>query len=43
MLINFFIQIVTATAQRYLKKQQEKELAAMNNKLKAAGTSNDID
>lgn len=43
MLINFFIQIVTATAQRYLKKQQEKELAAINHKLTAAGTSNDTD
>ncbi|KAK1380047.1 Vacuole membrane protein KMS1 [Heracleum sosnowskyi] len=43
MLINFFIQIVTATAQRYLKKQQEKELAARNHKLTAAGTSNETD
>ncbi|KAL8105124.1 vacuole membrane protein KMS1-like [Apium graveolens] len=43
MLINFFIQIVTATAQRYLRKQQEKELAAMNHNLTAAETSNDMD
>uniref|UniRef100_A0A7N0T789 Uncharacterized protein n=1 Tax=Kalanchoe fedtschenkoi TaxID=63787 RepID=A0A7N0T789_KALFE len=27
MLLNFFIQIVNATSRRYLKKQQEKELA----------------
>ena len=30
MLLNFFGQIVTATAQRYLKKQQEKELDVKN-------------
>ncbi|XP_010525187.2 PREDICTED: vacuole membrane protein KMS1-like isoform X2 [Tarenaya hassleriana] len=29
MLLNFFVKIVTATAQRHLKKQQEKELAAL--------------
>ncbi|KAG5387513.1 hypothetical protein IGI04_038983 [Brassica rapa subsp. trilocularis] len=32
MLLNFFGQIVTATAQRYLKKQQEKELDALTKK-----------
>jgi hypothetical protein len=26
MLVNFFVKIVNATAQRYLKKQQEKEM-----------------
>ncbi|XP_059649887.1 vacuole membrane protein KMS1-like [Cornus florida] len=31
MLMNFFVKIVTATAQRYLKKQQEKDLAALRN------------
>ncbi|PHU12116.1 28 kDa ribonucleoprotein, chloroplastic [Capsicum chinense] len=31
-LLNFFVKIVTATAQQYLKKQQEKELAALKNK-----------
>ncbi|KAI8561378.1 hypothetical protein RHMOL_Rhmol04G0334400 [Rhododendron molle] len=29
MIMNFFVQIVTSTAQRYLKKQQDKELASM--------------
>ncbi|GFY85086.1 SNARE associated Golgi protein family [Actinidia rufa] len=29
MILNFFVKIVTSTAQRYLKKQQEKELASM--------------
>ncbi|MCE3051469.1 meiotic spindle pole body protein Kms1 [Datura stramonium] len=32
MLLNFFVKIVNATAQRYLKKQQEKELAGLKNK-----------
>ncbi|KAH7573757.1 hypothetical protein JRO89_XS03G0203000 [Xanthoceras sorbifolium] len=32
MLMNFFIKIVNATAQRYLKKQQEKEIAALTKK-----------
>ncbi|XP_019423798.1 PREDICTED: vacuole membrane protein KMS1-like isoform X1 [Lupinus angustifolius] len=32
MLINFFVKIVNATAQRYLKKQQERELAALTKK-----------
>ncbi|VVA90077.1 unnamed protein product [Arabis nemorensis] len=32
MLLNFFCQIVTATAQRYLKKQQQQELDALTNK-----------
>ncbi|KAF3570050.1 hypothetical protein F2Q69_00059898 [Brassica cretica] len=29
MLLNFFVKIVTATAQRHLKKKQEKEIAAL--------------
>ncbi|XP_071737017.1 vacuole membrane protein KMS1-like [Rutidosis leptorrhynchoides] len=33
MLLNFFVKIVNSTAQRYLKKQQEKELAALRKKL----------
>ncbi|CAI9776823.1 unnamed protein product [Fraxinus pennsylvanica] len=32
MLIGFFVKIVNATAQSYLKKQQEKEIAALKNK-----------
>ncbi|KAH6769886.1 SNARE associated Golgi protein family [Perilla frutescens var. hirtella] len=32
MLLNFFVKIVNATAQRYLKKQQEMEIAALKNK-----------
>ncbi|XP_031096992.1 vacuole membrane protein KMS1-like isoform X1 [Ipomoea triloba] len=32
MLLNFFVKIVNATAQRYLKKQQERDLAAMKGK-----------
>ncbi|KAL6548397.1 meiotic spindle pole body protein Kms1 [Orobanche gracilis] len=32
MLINFFLKIVNASAQRYLKKQQDKEIAALKNK-----------
>lgn len=32
MLLNFFVKIVNATAQRYLKKQQEKELVGLKNK-----------
>ncbi|TXG72008.1 hypothetical protein EZV62_000587 [Acer yangbiense] len=32
MLMNFFIKIVNATAQRYLKKQQEKEITALTKK-----------
>ncbi|CAA3028165.1 sugar transport 8-like [Olea europaea subsp. europaea] len=32
MLIGFFVKIVNATAQRYLKKQQEKEIASLKNK-----------
>lgn len=50
MLMNFLVKIVTSTAQRYLKKQQEKELAAVpnqnqnqNQELPAAGTSNNTD
>lgn len=32
MLMNFFVKIVNATAQRYLKKEQDKEMAALKNK-----------
>ncbi|XP_057450277.1 vacuole membrane protein KMS1 [Lotus japonicus] len=32
MLMNFFVKIVNATAQTYLKKQQERELAALTKK-----------
>lgn len=31
MLMNFFVKIVNSTAQQYLKKQQEKEIAALMN------------
>ncbi|KAF5206756.1 Vacuole membrane protein kms1 [Thalictrum thalictroides] len=40
MLVNFFIKIVTATAQRYLKKQQDKELQALTEMLSASQPSN---
>ncbi|KAF9618794.1 hypothetical protein IFM89_002662 [Coptis chinensis] len=40
MLINFFIKIVSATAQRYLKKQQDKELRALTDSLSASQQSN---
>ena len=44
MLMNFLVKIVTSTAQRYLKKQQEKELAAVaNQEPPAADTSNNTD
>ncbi|XP_076914679.1 vacuole membrane protein KMS1-like [Bidens hawaiensis] len=33
MLLNFFVKIVNSTAQSYLKKQQEKEMAAIKEKL----------
>ncbi|XP_027360326.1 vacuole membrane protein KMS1 isoform X2 [Abrus precatorius] len=32
MLMNFFVKIVNATAQRYLKKEQERQLAALTKK-----------
>ncbi|KAK4478084.1 hypothetical protein RD792_017349 [Penstemon davidsonii] len=32
MLMNFFVKIVNATAQRYLKKQQENEISVLKNK-----------
>jgi hypothetical protein len=32
MLMNFFVKIVNSTAQTYLKKQQESELAALTKK-----------
>lgn len=41
MLINFFFKIVTATAQNFLKKQQEKELLALKDKLSESTVSND--
>lgn len=43
MLMNFFVKIVTSTAQSYLKKQQEKDLAALNLKSRVATTSSDTD
>ncbi|KAG6764444.1 hypothetical protein POTOM_031913 [Populus tomentosa] len=36
MLLNFFFKIVNATAQMYLKKQQENELAALTNRASAS-------
>nr|TKR63896.1 hypothetical protein D5086_0000322810 [Populus alba] len=35
MLLNFFLKIVNSTAQSYLKKQQEKEIAALTNSASA--------
>lgn len=32
MLMNFFVKIVNSTAQRYLKKEQDKYIAALKNK-----------
>ncbi|KAA8548630.1 hypothetical protein F0562_000314 [Nyssa sinensis] len=43
MLMNFFVKIVTATAQRYLKKQQEEDLIALETKLSASRLSNESD
>ncbi|XP_057957722.1 vacuole membrane protein KMS1 isoform X2 [Malania oleifera] len=44
MLMNFFVKIVTAAAQRFLKKQQEMELAALTNELAATkGSNNESD
>ncbi|KGN48010.1 vacuole membrane protein KMS1 [Cucumis sativus] len=40
MIMNFSIKIMTSTAQRYLKKQQDKELAALTNKVPASTCSN---
>lgn len=42
MLLNFFIKIVNSTAQGYLKKQQEKELDDLKNRLSSATNSNDM-
>ncbi|KAH9682738.1 vacuole membrane protein KMS1 [Citrus sinensis] len=39
MLMNFFVKIVTDTAQRYLKKQQDKEIAALTNNSSASRQS----
>ncbi|KAJ8766486.1 hypothetical protein K2173_022545 [Erythroxylum novogranatense] len=36
MLLNFFLTIVTATAKRYLKKQQDEELATLTNNRSAS-------
>ncbi|XP_015573409.1 vacuole membrane protein KMS1 [Ricinus communis] len=36
MLLNFFFKIVNATAQRYLKKQQEKQLAELTNNVSSS-------
>lgn len=41
MLINFFFKIVTATAQNFLQKQQEKELLALKDELSESTVSND--
>ncbi|KAA8527585.1 hypothetical protein F0562_034700 [Nyssa sinensis] len=41
MLMNFFVKIVTATAQGHLKSQQEKDLVALENKLSASRQSNE--
>ncbi|KAG7026241.1 Vacuole membrane protein KMS1 [Cucurbita argyrosperma subsp. argyrosperma] len=40
MIMNFSIKIMTSTAQRYLKKQQDEELAAMTDKVSASACSN---
>ncbi|XP_042511898.1 vacuole membrane protein KMS1-like [Macadamia integrifolia] len=41
MLMNFFVKIVTATAQSFLKKQQEKELGALTETVRqSSGKSN---
>lgn len=40
MIMNFSIKIMTSTAQSYLKKQQDKELAALTNKVPASACSN---
>ncbi|XP_038874615.1 vacuole membrane protein KMS1 [Benincasa hispida] len=40
MIMNFSIKIMTSTAQRYLKKQQDKELAALTDKVPASAFSN---
>ncbi|XP_050218633.1 vacuole membrane protein KMS1 [Mercurialis annua] len=36
MLLNFFFKIVNATAQRYLKKQQEKQIAELTNNVSSS-------
>lgn len=33
MLVNFFVKIVTSTAQSYLKKQQQGEINALTNQV----------
>lgn len=39
-LMNFFVKIVTSTAQMYLKKQQEKELDALTDDLSTSVNTN---
>ncbi|KAM0016449.1 hypothetical protein Hdeb2414_s0029g00706821 [Helianthus debilis subsp. tardiflorus] len=41
MLLNFFVKIVNSTAQRYLKKQQEREMSALKKKLEQSEDSSD--
>ncbi|KAJ4956838.1 hypothetical protein NE237_013621 [Protea cynaroides] len=41
MLMNFFIKIVTSTAQRLLKKQQEKELSALTEAVRLSNGKSD--
>lgn len=38
--MNFFVKIVTSTAQMYLKKQQEKELDALTDDLSTSVNTN---
>ncbi|XP_023548712.1 vacuole membrane protein KMS1-like [Cucurbita pepo subsp. pepo] len=40
MIMNFSVKIMTSTAQRYLKQQQDEELAALTNKVPASACSN---
>ncbi|XP_023006134.1 vacuole membrane protein KMS1-like [Cucurbita maxima] len=40
MIMNFFVKIMTSTAQRYLKQQQDEELTALTNKVPALACSN---
>ncbi|KAF5789735.1 hypothetical protein HanXRQr2_Chr09g0374791 [Helianthus annuus] len=41
MLLNFFVKIVNSTAQRYLKKQQEREMSALKKNLEQSEDSSD--
>lgn len=40
MLINFFVKIATSTAQGYLKKQQQVEMATLTNRVALVGQTN---